>query len=291
MEKKLKVAFLISGRSRYYIYQAHTFLHKVFRHCNADIYISFQANSKLNLNKNDVDQLVPKHLKINIDDDIDDKVYLTSLFGDKLKHFGYDNEEYINSIINSKINSIKNNNNDSVNIDYEVVKFKLDQYARVKNIAEIFESCVLTNNETYDVIVRTRLDQLFWIDDFNLNQYITDTNALYVNYRLDWDISPINNKPNWIRDFFYFGNPSLMLYLMKNFVTNMYNSNCLSQNNINYAPEVEIAKFINSDIYLNNKTKTINLPDCLCLFTSQLYINGYYLGEKKNVYKHLRIAY
>ncbi len=47
---------------------------------------------------------------------------------------------------------------------------------------------------------------------------------------------------------------------------------------------------INSNIYINNKIITINLPDCSCLLTSQLYINGYYLGKKENIDKHLRIT-
>ena len=53
----------------------------------------------------------------------------------------------------------------------------LDQYARVRNIAEKFEIYKNKNNTHYDIIVRLRLDRIWWLNEIKI-----EDNNIIVNY-------------------------------------------------------------------------------------------------------------
>jgi hypothetical protein len=94
---------------------------------------------------------------------------------------------------------------------------------------------------------------------------------------------------NWVKDFFFFGNQDMMIYLMKNFIDKIYTDiDCLCSNNLNISPEIQLATFVNTDTNLKNKLKQIKIIDS-CFYHIGMYRSGYYLGKKENIEKYLRI--
>lgn len=280
----LKIAFLISGEARNYIYTTFSFKKYVFDCCkDADVYISFKNNSRKYFLKDEIERNIPKKYEIPIDDTISDEIYLSSMFGNSLKYFGYDDEDYIKKIIEDKYSSV----------DDELKKYislaTLDQYARVKNIAEIFESN--KKNIKYDILVRLRLDKLWWVSKLEIEKYITDKNMIYFSY-IDWKKSEITGLPNWIQDFFFMGNPDLMLYIMKDFINRLYNSKeYLEEHELNSAPELQLGFYINSNLYFKKfiKASKINKNLCALLIERPLYLKGYYIGTYKDVLKYSKL--
>jgi hypothetical protein len=272
-----KIAFLISGEARNFIYTTFSFKKYVFDNCkNADIYISFKQNSRIKYEKEDIDNIISS-FKIPIDDKIPDNIYLNALFGEKLKYFGYDDEIYIQNLIDQKFNSINED------IKKYVSNGVLDQYARVKNIAEIFQKKALCS---YDVIVRLRLDSLWWVSKLEIEKYIFNKNKIYFSY-IDWEKSKYNGNTNWIQDFFFMGNTELMLYVMKKFFDELYTSKeYLEHHELNNAPELQLGNFINSNIYLKNFiiSSKINKNLCALAVKRPAYLKGYFIGTYKDVY-------
>lgn len=282
----LKIAFLISGEARNYIYTTFSFKKFVFNYCkSADIYISFKKNSRIHYAKKDIDKKIIKKYQIPIDDIIKDEVYLSSMFGEKLKYFGYDNEVYINKIVEDKYNSIDNEFKKYVSIP------TLDQYARVKNIAEIFEAETNKKDIKYDIVVRLRLDRLWWVTKLDIEKYIIDKNKIYFSY-INWKKSKFNRLPNWIQDFFFMGNSDLILYIIKDFFNNLYTSKeYLEENENNNAPELQLGNYINSNINLKNNIEYTNINKNLCalLIERPLYLKGYLVGTYKDVLKYYKL--
>lgn len=279
-----KIAFLISGQARNFIYTTFSFKKYVFDSCkNADIYISFKENSRIKYENEDIDNII-KPYRIPIDDKITDEIYLNAIFGEKLKYFGYDDEIYIQSLINQKLESIDDNLKKYVSIG------SLDQYARVKNIAEIFEKKATSR---YDIIVRLRLDSLWWVSKMDIEKFIIDKNKLYLSY-VNWKKSKYNGKPNWIQDFFFMGRPELVLYIMKNFLNELYTSKeYLEEHELNNAPELQLGNYINSNVYLKNfiVVSKINRNLCALRVNRPFYLDGYLVGTYNDVYKSLNIYF
>lgn len=276
-----KIAFLISGHARNYIYTILSFKNRIFDQCkNADIFISFKENSRTHYSEKDIyDKIIPEYLFL-IKDDIRDKTLLNYLFGEKLKYFSYDNEEYIQDMIKNKYESI------SDDIKNSVLNGVIDQYARVKNIVEIFENYKINNNVNYDIVVRIRLDRLWWVTNLNIEKFIHDKNKLYFSY-IDWDKSKDNNLPNWIQDFFFMGNQELMIYIIKDFFTNLYTSKeYLLKQKLNNAPETQLGYYINSNKFLSDKIVASPINNFLCsLYVDRpLYLQGYFVGTRKDIY-------
>jgi|688.fasta_scaffold17596_5 hypothetical protein len=276
-----KIAFLISGHARNYIYTILSFKNHIFNKCqNADIFISFKENSRTYYSEKDIcQQVIPEYL-VHIKDDISDKTLLNYLFREKLKYFGYDNEDYIQNMMNEKHGSI------SEDIKSYVSNAVIDQYARVKNIFEIFENYKIKNNVNYDIVVRIRLDRLWWVSDFNIENFIYDLNKLYFSY-INWDKSVNNNLPNWIQDFFFMGNQELMIYIVKDFFKNLYTSKeYLLKHELNNAPETQFGYYINSNNFLSNKIIASPINNFLCsLYIDRpLYLQGYFVGTRKDIY-------
>jgi hypothetical protein len=278
----LKIAFLISGEARNFIYTTFSFKKYIFNFCkDADIYISFKKNSRLIYGENDVKNILSSY-KIPINDNISDETYLNTVFGEKLKYFGYDDEIYIQNLINQKLQTI----------DEDLIKYVsigvLDQYARVKNIAEIFQKKALSR---YDIIVRLRLDSLWWVSKMEVEKYITDKNKIYFSY-INWKKSKYNGKPNWIQDFFFMGRPELVLYTMKNFLNELYTSKSyLEDHELNNSPELQLGNYVNSNIYLKNYiiVSKINRNLCALRVKRPFYLDGYLVGTYNDVYKSLNI--
>jgi len=275
----LKIAFLISGHARNFIYTTFSFKKYIFDRCkNADIFISFKENSRIQYSSEEINNLT-KEYKIPIDDLINDNTYLNIMFGNNLKYFNYDNEKYIQKLVDDKLNSIENSIKDKISIGV------LDQYARVKNIAEIFENYTKENNTNYDIIVRLRLDRLWWVTYIDIEKYIIDKNKLYFSY-IDWKKSEINNLPNWIQDFFFMGEQNLMLYVIKNFFEKLYTSSeFINDHNLNNSPEIQFGKYINSNKILTDKIVVSSIRfDLKALFISRpAYLSGYFLGNIKDI--------
>jgi len=280
----LKIAFLISGEARNFIYTTFSFKKYVFNGCkNADIYISFKKNSRTNYEKNDIDDVINSY-KIPIDDKIPDEIYLNAIFGEKLKYFGYDDEIYIQNLINQKLATISD----------EVKKYAtigvLDQYARVRNIAEIFQK---TAKCRYDIIVRLRLDRLWWVSNLEIEKFIHNKNKIYFSY-INWKRSSYNGKSNWIQDFFFMGNPELMLYVMKNFLNELYTSKeYLEQHELNNAPELQLGNYINSNRFFNNfiVPSRINRNLSALHVNRPAYLKGYFVGTYNDICKSLDIYF
>jgi hypothetical protein len=280
----LKIAFLISGEARNFIYTTFSFKKYVFNRCkNADIYISFKENSRIKYEKNDIDNVISS-FRIPIDDKIPDEIYLNCIFGEKLKYFGYDDEIYIQNLINEKLQSINEDVKKYVKNDV------IDQYARVKNIAEIFEKKATCK---YDIIVRLRLDSLWWVSNLDIERYIHTRDKIYFSY-INWERSLYNGKSNWIQDFFFMGNPELILYIMKNFLNELYTSKeYLEQHELNNAPELQLGNYINSNGYFNNFiiSSTINRNLCALAVKIPAYLKGYFVGTYNDVLKSLDIYF
>jgi hypothetical protein len=282
----LRIAFLISGEARNYIYTTFSFKKYVFNSCSdADMYISFKKNSRIKYLKEDIEKNISIEQQIPIDDIIKDERYLYGMFGDKLKYFGYDDENYIEQLIKSKIDSI------DVNLREKISVSTIDQYARVKNIAEIFEVETNKTNKKYDIIIRLRLDKLWWVSKLEIEKYIKDKNKIYFSY-IAWKKSKYNGLPNWIQDFFFMGNPELVLYVMKDFFEQMYNSKeYLKEHELNYAPELQLGNYVNSNSYLKNLIVLSNINNNLYALSvkRKLYLNGYFVGTYNDVNKSLSI--
>jgi hypothetical protein len=282
----LKIAFLISGEARNYIYTTFSFKKFIFNYCkSADIYISFKENSRTHYAKKDIDKNIIKKNQIPIDDIIKDQTYLSSMFGEKLVYFGYDDESYIKKLIEDKYNSVDDE------LKKYVSKTTLDQYARVKNIAEIFERETDIKNIKYDVIVRLRLDKLWWVSKLDIEKYIVDKNKIYLSY-INWKKSKFNGLPNWIQDFFFMGKAELVLYVMKDFFNNLYTSKeYLEEHEYNNTPELQLGYYINSNINLKNNIEYSNINKNLCalLIERPLYLKGYFVGRYNDVLKYYKL--
>ena len=282
----LKIAFLISGEARNYIYTTFSFKKYVFNSCSdADMYISFKKNSRTKYLKEDIDKNILREEQIPIDDIIKDERYLHGMFGDKLKYFGYDDENYIEQLIKNKIDSI------DINLREKISVSTIDQYARVKNIAEIFEAETNKTNTKYDIIIRLRLDKLWWVSKLEIEKYIKDKNKIYFSY-IKWKKSKSIDLPNWIQDFFFMGKPDLVLYVMKDFIDNLYKSKeYLEEDELNYAPELQLGNYINTNSYLKDLTipSDINKNLHALWVKRKLYLNGYFVGTYNDVYKSLNI--
>jgi hypothetical protein len=211
---------------------------------DADIFISFQQNSKF-------------------EDNIkDDKQFCENLFGKRLKYFGFDDEEYINTIKNTRYDYVMSKHN--VEQQYiNKIKFSLDQFARAKNIAEKFEQYEIENNCNYDIIVKFRLDRFYWTSPVNFRLFM-DSDKLYVPYRY------INWSPE-----VPMGNKKLALYAMKNFVLNMYENidlrdEIIQTQYLNLLPEVQYALFVNNEEIFKGQIK--ECPELYDIFKNQKYI-------------------
>jgi len=287
----LKIAFLISGQARNYIYTTFSFKKFVFNYSNdADIYISFKKNSRNMYSKEEINKKIIPQYQIPIDDNITDKTYLSMMFGENLKYFGYDDEEYIQKIIKEKLDSLSS-------IDSQLKKDEvistLDQYARVKNIAEIFER---VSSKKYDIIVRLRLDKLWWVSKLEIEKYIIDKTKIYFSY-IDFEHKSMINGlvlPNWIQDFFFMGNTDLVLYVMKDFFDKLYTMNKkMVSHNSNNAPEIQLGYYINLNNYITPYIIPSNINKNLCSLgiRRKLYLDGYFVGTYNDVYKSLKIYF
>lgn len=287
-----KIAFLISGHARNFIYTTFSFKKYVFDICeNADIFISFKENSRIHYSNQEINDKIIKQYQIPIDDIINDSIYLKYMFGEKLKYFDYDNEIYIQQLINNKLNSIHES------IKHKISLGVLDQYARVKNIAEIFEKYIYENKCNYDIIIRLRLDHLWWVSNLYIDKFIIDKNKLYFSY-INWEKSKYNNLPNWIQDFFFMGNQNLMLYIMKNFYENLYTSvEFINDHELNNSPEIQLGNYINSNKNLVDKiiVSKISFNLNALVVKRPLYLYGYFVGTENEVYKafkkYLKLKY
>jgi hypothetical protein len=206
------------------------------------------------------------------------------MFGEKLKYFGYDNETYIEKLINNKLNNIDDSVKEKISLG------ALDQYARVKNIAEIFENYTIQNNVNYDIVVRLRLDKLWWVTYIDLESYLIDKNKIYFSYINYLERSKHNNLPNWIQDFFFMGEKNLMIYVMKDFFEKLYTSNdIIYKNGSNYIPEFHLGIYVNSNKNLMNKIIVSEIRYKLYAISvgRPLYLSGYFVGSEKDVYDNL----
>ena len=280
----LKIAFLISGHARNYIYTTFSFKRYIFDSCkNADIFVSFKENSRIYYSKEETDKII-KEYYIPLEDKIKDSTYLNCMFGEKLKYFGYDNETYIEKLINDKLNNIDDSVKEKISLG------ALDQYARVKNIAEIFENYTIQNNVNYDIVVRLRLDKLWWVTYIDLESYLIDKNKIYFSYINYLERSKHNNLPNWIQDFFFMGEKNLMIYVMKDFFEKLYTSNdIIYKNGSNYIPEFHLGIYVNSNKNLMNKIIVSEIRYKLYAISvgRPLYLSGYFVGSEKDVYDNL----
>jgi hypothetical protein len=206
------------------------------------------------------------------------------MFGENLKYFDYDDEEYIQKIINEKLRSIENDANE---FNKEEIIGTLDQYARVKNIAEIFER---VNTTKYDIIVRLRLDKLWWVSKLEIEKYITDKTKIYFSY-IDFEHKSIKNGlPNWIQDFFFMGNSELVLYVMKDFFDKLYTLNQkMEYHTLNNSPEIQLGYYINSNDYISSYVipSEVNKNLCSLCVRRKLYLNGYFIGTYNDIYRSL----
>jgi len=274
----IKVAYLISGMTRNYIYSSHSFKKYIFDNCPGDLFVSFKRGTRTHYSKKEILERIPANERININDNIDDLSVLKYLFSSNLKYFNYDDEEYIEKIISDKISKLRE--------DLIHEKGILDQYARVKNIAEKFEYYKNKNGITYDIVVRIRLDKIWWINSVNICDYIVDKSKIYISY-IDWKKSKYNTFTEWAQDFIFMGDVDLMLYIMKNFINNIYSSyEFILEDKMNKSVEIQFANYINSNKLLENKiiNSNIRLTTSALYCERPLYLSGYLVGTTKNVY-------
>jgi hypothetical protein len=86
------------------------------------------------------------------------------------------------------------------------------------------------------------------------------------------------------------GEKNVMLFIMKDFLNNLYNSvNFLNEHELNYAPEIQFGNYINSNTYLIDKIipSTIRFNLNALHVKRPLYLNGYFVGRDKDVYDNL----
>lgn len=283
LKSNLKIAFLISGMARNYIYCSPTFKKHILDNCNGDMFISFKRNSRTHYSNSDIINQISLRQRTPISDRIDDIVFLKNLFGNKLKYFNYDDEQYISSLKNEKLKTLHENLQNE-----EHVINMIDQYARVKNIAEKFEDyCNKTQTPTkYDIVVRLRLDKIWWTQNINITDFIKNAESpkLYLSY-INWTKSANNNLPNWIQDYFFMGNKDDMIYIMKDFFTNMYNSYEFTlEHKLNKSPEIQLGNYINSNSNLQQQIVNSEIRYKLCpyYFNFPLYLEGYYIRNYNN---------
>lgn len=282
-QPNLKFAFLISGMTRNYIYCSQTFKKYILDNCDGDVFVSFKQNSRVHYSLDDIKNKMPVNNIINIDDNIDDSVFLKKLFENKLKYFNYDDEDYISLLKTEKLKNL----HEKIANDGHVINM-IDQYSRVKNIAEKFEEYCIQNNAKYDIVVRVRLDRIWWTRNINLNDYIEDPSKIYLSY-IEWSKSSDNNLPNWIQEFFFMGNKDTMIYIMKDFLLNIYNSyDFILEHKLNSSPEIQFGNYINSNTNLTQKIvqSKINNELCAYFYDLPLYLKGYYISNNKNEIKN-----
>jgi hypothetical protein len=54
----------------------------------------------------------------------------------------------------------------------------------------------MTRNKTkYDIVIRLRLDRIWWTQNIHITDYIYDLNKIYLSY-IEWSKSSNNNKFN-----------------------------------------------------------------------------------------------
>lgn len=216
----MKIAFLIFGMTRNYKKCAATFLENVLSPCNGDIFVSFRKGTEF--------------LNDDGNTGVNDFTFLLNLFGDHLKFFEYDDENVINDIKQHNLNRIYNSF-DVTNDDKIRILYSIDQYARVKNIASKFEDYCSSNNVKYDIVVRLRLDRLYWKNIYNITEQIKDPTKIYIMKTCDTRCV----------DYIFFGETVTMIEIMKNFVDNMYSTINVIDNAITKSiallPEIQIS--------------------------------------------------
>lgn len=62
----IKVAYLISGMTRNYIYSSHSFKKFIFDNCPGDIFVSFKKDSRIHYSKTEIIEKIPLNERINI---------------------------------------------------------------------------------------------------------------------------------------------------------------------------------------------------------------------------------
>lgn len=278
----IKVAYLISGMTRNYIYSSHSFKKYIFDNCPGDVFVSFKRCTRTHYSKKEILEKIPPNHRININDNVDDLSFLKYLFSSHLKYFNYDDEDYIEKMISNKISTLRQ--------ELRHEKGILDQYARVKNIAEKFESYKNKNGINYDIVVRIRLDRIWWINSVNIADYIFDKSKIYISY-IDWKKSKYNDFTEWAQDFIFMGNTDLMLYIMKDFYNNIYNSyEFVLEDKMNKSVEIQFANYINSNKLLENRivNSDIRFTTAALYCERPLYLSGYFVGTTKNVYNEYK---
>jgi hypothetical protein len=274
----LKVAYLISGITRNYIYSSNSFKKFIFDNCPGDVFVSFKKGTRTHYSKNEIIDQIPANERININDNIDNLSFLKYLFKGNLKYFNYDDEEYIEQLKAAKISEIDNNINYHLSV--------LDQFARVKNIAEKFELYKNVHGIVYDIVVRIRLDRIWWVSNVDIRNYIVDKSKIYISY-IDWKKSKYNEFTEWAQDFIFIGDAELMIYIMKDFFDNIYNSyDFILEDKMNISAEIQFANYINSNKVLENKivNSDIRFTTTALYCDRPLYLSGYFVGTTKNVY-------
>lgn len=194
-----KVAFLVSGRPRFYRYCIHTFKEMVYDTLSmpGDIFVSFAPNHRF-LSNPELCKDIPKEYQEKVayvDDVCSDEQFLRSIFGEHLRFFGYDDE--------TKIQRDMGDEN-----EIGKLLFNKDQYVRVKNIATIFKNMCSLND--YDIVVRHRFDQLWWQNKVCIEQLGTlHHNTLGINI-------PPSDIPGQYgcTDFIFLGRPNLITHIM-----------------------------------------------------------------------------
>ena len=274
----LKVAYLISGITRNYIYSSHSFKKYIFDNCPGDVFVSFKRGTRTHYSKNEITQQIPANERLNINDNIDDLSFLKYLFKGNLKYFNYDDEEYIEQMKTEKIRNIHSDIKYNLSI--------LDQYARVKNIAEKFELYKNAHDIAYDIVIRIRLDRIWWVNNVDICNCIVDKSKIYVSY-IDWKKSKYNEFTEWVQDFIFMGDTDLMIYIMKDFFDNIYNSyDLISEDKMNISAEIQFAAYINLNKVLENRivNSDIRFTTAALYCDRPLYLSGYFVGTTKNVY-------
>jgi hypothetical protein len=121
---------------------------------------------------------------------------------------------------------------------------------------------------------------LWWVTKINILDYVNDTSKIYVQ----------GNKNNYINDYLFFGNQNLMIYTMKNFVNDCFDTSRFINNNenpeFNFIQERQFAFFIYNDENTKNNVELVtyfkNDPNYKSLharpFSIKYYLSGYHVG-------------
>jgi hypothetical protein len=240
-----RIAIIVSGRTRNFPMTLKNFMDNIVVPNNADVFILFQRNTRLTCDHVPIPNNDMKHIK--------------KVLGKNLKHISFTDDDY-DKEFSETMEACNRNIQDLMippsqlrhNIlDNKISPYPIDQYLKIRKIAIILEEYEKKNNIKYDIVVRSRIDHIFYENKIELNGHL---GKVLTNNGEYFFVATRDNieMPNifWASELLVFGTHDIMLKILKNFIY-QYGKFRLGEGKRNQFENIILAQEIQFGLYLN----------------------------------------